>query len=44
MMALRASQEEPPIVLDFLRPGDLLMVIRIDRPARSTGDLTSCAR
>ena len=31
-------------VLDFLRPGDLLVVTRIDRPARSVGDLQDIVR
>jgi DNA invertase Pin-like site-specific DNA recombinase len=32
------------IVLDFLRPGDVLMVTRIDRLARSIGDLQDIVR
>ena len=31
-------------VLDFLREGDLLMVTRIDRRARSIGDLQDIVR
>jgi DNA invertase Pin-like site-specific DNA recombinase len=31
-------------VLDFLRPGDVLMVTRIDRLARSIGDLQDIVR
>jgi DNA invertase Pin-like site-specific DNA recombinase len=33
------GREELRTVLDFLRPGDVLMVTRIDRLARSVGDL-----
>ena len=33
------GREELRIVLDFLRKGDVLMVTRIDRLARSIGDL-----
>jgi DNA invertase Pin-like site-specific DNA recombinase len=34
-----ARREELRTVLDFLRSGDVLMVTRIDRLARSIGDL-----
>jgi DNA invertase Pin-like site-specific DNA recombinase len=34
-----AGREELRTVLDFLRNGDVLMVTRIDRLARSIGDL-----
>jgi DNA invertase Pin-like site-specific DNA recombinase len=39
-----AGREELRTVLDFLRPGDVLMVTRIDRPARSIGDLQDIVR
>jgi hypothetical protein len=39
-----AGREELQTVLDFLRPGDVLMVIRIDRLARSIGDLQDIVR
>jgi DNA invertase Pin-like site-specific DNA recombinase len=38
------GREELQIVLDFLRPGDVLMVTRIDRLARSIGDLQDIVR
>src|SRR5712671_136602 len=38
------GREELRIVLDFLRPGDVLMVTRIDRLARSIGDLQDIVR
>jgi DNA invertase Pin-like site-specific DNA recombinase len=34
-----AGRDELRTVLDFLRKGDVLMVTRIDRLARSIGDL-----
>jgi DNA invertase Pin-like site-specific DNA recombinase len=39
-----AGREELRTVLDFLRPGDVLMVTRIDRLARSIGDLQDIVR
>ena len=36
------GRAELQTVLDFLRPGDVLMVTRIDRLARSIGDLQDC--
>ncbi len=39
-----AGREELRTVLDFLRPGDVLMVTRIDRLARSVGDLQDIVR
>jgi DNA invertase Pin-like site-specific DNA recombinase len=36
---LTVSRDELQIVLDFLQPSDVLMVTRIDRLARSIGDL-----
>ena len=39
-----AGREELQIVLDFLRKGDVLMVTRIDRLARSIGDLQDIVR
>jgi DNA invertase Pin-like site-specific DNA recombinase len=39
-----AGRQELQTVLDFLRPGDLLMVTRIDRLARSIGDLQDIVR
>src|SRR3981189_2938160 len=39
-----AGREELRTVLDFLRKGDVLMVTRIDRLARSIGDLQDIAR
>src|ERR1700683_3924024 len=39
-----ANREELRTVLDFLRKGDVLMVTRIDRPARSIGDLQDIVR
>ena len=38
------GREELRIVLDFLRRGDVLMVTRIDRLARSIGDLQDIVR
>jgi DNA invertase Pin-like site-specific DNA recombinase len=38
------GREELQVVLDFLRPGDVLMVTRIDRLARSIGDLQDIVR
>ncbi|QLH73980.1 recombinase family protein [Rhodopseudomonas palustris] len=38
------GRAEPQTVLDFLRDGDVLMVTRIDRLARSIGDLQDIAR
>jgi DNA invertase Pin-like site-specific DNA recombinase len=42
--ATTQGREELQIVLDFLRPGDVLMVTRIDRRARSIGDLQDIVR
>ncbi len=39
-----AGREELRTVLDFLRKGDVLMVTRIDRLARSIGDLQDIVR
>jgi len=39
-----AGREELRTVLDFLRKGDVLMVTRIDRLARSIGDLQEIVR
>lgn len=39
-----AGRTELATVLDFLRPGDVLMVTRIDRLARSIGDLQDIVR
>ncbi|MEH2564685.1 recombinase family protein [Bradyrhizobium sp. AZCC 2289] len=39
-----AGREELRTVLDFLRAGDVLMVTRIDRLARSIGDLQDIVR
>src|SRR5215207_8999871 len=38
------GRAELQTVLDFLRPGDVLMVTRIDRLARSIGDLQDIVR
>src|SRR5262249_14178635 len=38
------GRAEQQTVLDFLRPGDVLMVTRIDRLARSIGDLQDIVR
>jgi len=38
------GRTELQIVLDFLRPGDVLLVTRIDRLARSIGDLQDIVR
>jgi DNA invertase Pin-like site-specific DNA recombinase len=38
------GREELRTVLEFLRRGDVLMVTRIDRLARSTGDLQDIVR
>ena len=40
----RAGRQELDTLLDFLRPGDTLMVTRIDRLARSVGDLQDIVR
>jgi DNA invertase Pin-like site-specific DNA recombinase len=42
--ATTAGREELRTVLDFLRAGDVLMVTRIDRLARSIGDLQDIVR
>jgi DNA invertase Pin-like site-specific DNA recombinase len=42
--ATRAGRSELQTVLDFLRKGDVLMVTRIDRLARSIGDLQDIVR
>ena len=39
-----SGREELRTVLDFLRTGDVLMVTRIDRLARSIGDLQDIVR
>src|ERR1700691_6655786 len=39
-----AGRAELQTVLEFLRPGDTLMVTRIDRLARSIGDLQDIVR
>src|SRR3954469_22919977 len=39
-----AGQDELRTILDFLRKGDVLMVTRIDRLARSIGDLQDIVR
>jgi DNA invertase Pin-like site-specific DNA recombinase len=39
-----AGREELRTVIDFLRKGDMLMVTRIDRLARSIGDLQDIVR
>src|SRR6201996_9762942 len=39
-----AGRDELRTVLDFLRKGDVLMVTRIDRLARSIGDLQDIVR
>src|SRR6201991_566740 len=39
-----AGREELRTILDFLRAGDVLMVTRIDRLARSIGDLQDIVR
>jgi DNA invertase Pin-like site-specific DNA recombinase len=39
-----AGREELKIILDFLRPGDELVVTRVDRLARSIGDLQDIVR
>jgi DNA invertase Pin-like site-specific DNA recombinase len=39
-----AGRTELQTVLEFLRPGDVLMVTRIDRLARSIGDLQDIVR
>jgi DNA invertase Pin-like site-specific DNA recombinase len=38
------GRAELQTVLDFMRPGDVLMVTRIDRLARSIGDLQDIVR
>ncbi|MGO3928146.1 recombinase family protein [Rhodopseudomonas pseudopalustris] len=40
----RAGRTELQVILDFLREGDVLMVTRIDRLARSIGDLQDIVR
>jgi len=40
----RAGRTELRTLLDFIRPGDILMVTRIDRLARSIGDLQDIVR
>ena len=35
----RGSRTELATILDFVRPGDLLVVVRLDRLARSTRDV-----
>jgi DNA invertase Pin-like site-specific DNA recombinase len=42
--ATTAGRDELHIVLDFVRSGDVLMVTRIDRLARSLGDLQDIVR
>jgi DNA invertase Pin-like site-specific DNA recombinase len=42
--ATTEGRAELQTVLDFLRPGDVLMVTRIDRLARSIGDLQDIVR
>jgi DNA invertase Pin-like site-specific DNA recombinase len=39
-----AGRDELRTILDFLRPGDVLMVTRVDRLARSIGDLQDMVR
>src|SRR5271163_4347930 len=39
-----AGRDELRAILDFIRPGDTLMVTRIDRLARSIGDLQDIVR
>ena len=39
-----ARRDELRAILDFIRPGDTLMVTRIDRLARSIGDLQDIVR
>jgi DNA invertase Pin-like site-specific DNA recombinase len=39
-----AGRAELQTVLEFLRPGDTLLITRIDRPARSIGDLQDIIR
>src|SRR5713101_8298087 len=39
-----AGRAELQTVLEFLRPGDVLMITRIDRLARSIGDLQDIIR
>ena len=40
----RDGRTELLTLLDFIRPGDILMVTRIDRLARSIGDLQDIVR
>jgi DNA invertase Pin-like site-specific DNA recombinase len=40
----REGREELDLLLAFLRPGDVLMVVKIDRLARSISDLLNIAR
>jgi DNA invertase Pin-like site-specific DNA recombinase len=42
--ASTAGRDELRTILDFIRPGDVLMVTRIDRLARSIGDLQDIVR
>ena len=42
--ASSCGHREPQAVLDSLQPGDVLMVTRIDRLARSIGDLQDIVR
>jgi Resolvase, N terminal domain len=41
--ASRNGRSEPASILDFIRPGDVLIVVKLDRLGRNTRDvLTSC--
>src|SRR3546814_3508703 len=40
----RAGREELDTIMSFIRPGDTLVVTRIDRLARSIGDLQDIVR
>ncbi len=40
----RKDRTELGILMDFLKPGDTLMVTRVDRLARSIGDLQDIVR
>ncbi len=42
--ASREGRDELALLLEFLQPGDVLMVTRIDRLARSVGDLQEIVR
>src|SRR5271157_4191832 len=35
----RAGRDELASILDFIRPGDELVVVKLDRPGRNTGDV-----